>query len=167
MTAAPPLLEVNGLTKSFGALKAISDLSFTVAQGEVLGIMGPNGAGKSTLFGLIMGSLPADSGEVRFAGQSLAGLKANAVCRLGLGRTYQIPQPFAHMSVLENLLVGGLYAHSGVSLAQARAHFGAHELLAKAVVATAACCSLALASCSSSHDYLPLFPALRRTTSPA
>lgn len=118
------LLKVRHLTKTFGALTAINDLSFTVGEGEVLGIMGPNGAGKSTLFGLIMGAIRPDRGSVTFAGRPITGLPTNAICRLGIGRTYQIPQPFRNMSVLENLMVGELYARGNASLPHAQEEAG-------------------------------------------
>ncbi|MCB1338345.1 MAG: ATP-binding cassette domain-containing protein [Maritimibacter sp.] len=114
------ILEVDGLTKRFGALVAIDDLSFSVAEGEVLGIMGPNGAGKSTLFNLIMGKHAPTSGDIRFAGKSIAGAKISEICRLGIGRTYQIPQPFRRMTVLENLMVGKLYGHESRHVRAAR-----------------------------------------------
>jgi branched-chain amino acid transport system ATP-binding protein len=114
------LLEVDHITKSFGALVAINDLSFNVAEGEVLGIMGPNGAGKSTLFNLIMGKHPLNSGSIRFDGQTITGESISAITRRGIGRTYQIPQPFRRMSVLENLMVGRLYGREGTSVSFAR-----------------------------------------------
>jgi branched-chain amino acid transport system ATP-binding protein len=80
-----------------------------VAEGEVLGIMGPNGAGKTTLLNLVMGATSLDKGTIRFAGEQLNGLRVSAICHRGIGRTYQIPQPFKRISVLENLLVGELY----------------------------------------------------------
>jgi branched-chain amino acid transport system ATP-binding protein len=114
------MLECNNVTKKFDALVAVNDLSFAVAKGEVLGIMGPNGAGKSTLFGLIMGELALTAGTVRFDGTSLSGMPTHAICRLGIGRTYQIPQPFKRMTVLENLCVGQLYGCNRTSLGPAR-----------------------------------------------
>jgi len=103
------LLELNNVSKSFGAVAAVSDLSLTIAEGEVLGIMGPNGAGKTTLLNLVMGAIPLDKGTIRFAGEQINGLRVSTICHRGVGRTYQIPQPFRHMTVLENLLVGELY----------------------------------------------------------
>ena len=103
------LLELDHVTKSFGAVTAVDNVSCRVAEGEVLGIMGPNGAGKSTLLNLIMGAVPLNKGNIRFAGEQINGLPVSAVCHRGIGRTYQIPQPFKHMTVLENLLVGELY----------------------------------------------------------
>jgi len=101
-----PLLTVSGLSKSFGGLRAVADASFEVRDGEILGIIGPNGAGKTTLFNLINGFLPPDGGKVEFAGHSLIGLKPNRVCRLGVGRTFQVVRAFPRLSVLDNVVVG-------------------------------------------------------------
>jgi branched-chain amino acid transport system permease protein len=101
-----PILEVSGLAKSFGGLRAVADVSFTVRAGEILGIIGPNGAGKTTLFNLLNGFLEPDSGKVIFAGHDLKALKPNRVCRLGIGRTFQVVRAFARMSVLDNVVVG-------------------------------------------------------------
>ncbi len=103
------LLQLDKVTKSFGAVTAVDNVSCAVAEGEVLGIMGPNGAGKSTLLNLIMGVVPLNTGTIRFADERINGLPVSAICHRGIGRTYQIPQPFKHMTVLENLLVGELY----------------------------------------------------------
>lgn len=104
------ILRVEEISKSFGALKAIDSLSFEVAEGEVLGILGPNGAGKSTLFNLITGDLGASAGAIHFGGQDVTRLPSHQRCRLGLGRTYQIPLPFSGMSVFENVLVAAAFA---------------------------------------------------------
>jgi branched-chain amino acid transport system ATP-binding protein len=112
--------EVNHVSKNFGALTAVHDVSFTLDEGEVLGIMGPNGAGKSTLLNLIMGVYPLTQGEIYFAGQQISGLRTSEISGLGIGRTYQIPQPFKRMTVLENLLVGELYGTSTQSMPAAR-----------------------------------------------
>jgi ABC-type branched-subunit amino acid transport system ATPase component/ABC-type branched-subunit amino acid transport system permease subunit len=100
------VLRVANVSRSFGGLKAVQDVSFDVRRGEVLGIIGPNGAGKTTLFNLLNGFIRADAGEVRFEGKSLLGLKPNEVCRLGIGRTFQVMRPFPRMSVLDNVVVG-------------------------------------------------------------
>ena len=102
---ASPLLELDNVTKRFGRVVIAEDLSFTVGSGDVVGIVGPNGAGKTSLFGLISGDLAPGAGEVRFAGRTVTRLDASARCRLGIGRTYQVPRPFADMTVFENLLV--------------------------------------------------------------
>jgi branched-chain amino acid transport system ATP-binding protein len=99
------LLELDRVTKRFGRVVITEDLSFTVGQGDVVGIVGPNGAGKTSLFGLISGDLAPGSGQIRFAGRTVTKLDSAARCRLGIGRTYQVPRPFADMTVFENLLV--------------------------------------------------------------
>ena len=109
---AKPLLEVKGLSRSFGGLKAVQNVSFAVREGEILGIIGPNGAGKTTLFNLLNGILAADVGEVRYAGKAALGLPANQVCKLGIGRTFQVVRPFPRLSVLENVVVGAYVATS-------------------------------------------------------
>ena len=101
-----PILSVHGLSKSFGGLRAVADASFDVSDGEILGIIGPNGAGKTTLFNLLNGYLQPDSGKVVFAGRELTGLKPNRVCRLGIGRTFQVVRAFSRLSVLNNVVVG-------------------------------------------------------------
>lgn len=115
------LFECKGVTKNFGALTAIHNVSFSLNEGEVLGIMGPNGAGKSTLMNLIMGVYPLSQGEIYFDGQKISGLLTNEISRRGIGRTYQIPQPFTRMTVLENLLVGEMYGQGNHSMPNARA----------------------------------------------
>jgi branched-chain amino acid transport system ATP-binding protein len=99
------LLEIDGLTKYFGGLGAVRDVSFRVDQGEVLGIMGPNGAGKTTVFNLISGVYRPTSGSVKFRENEITGFPPHKICRLGISRTYQIPQPFANMTALQNLVV--------------------------------------------------------------
>ncbi|HJW26857.1 MAG TPA: ABC transporter ATP-binding protein [Rhodocyclaceae bacterium] len=99
---APPLLEVSKLTKDFGGLRAVSELSFTLGQGELLGLIGPNGAGKTTAFSLMAGFVTPTSGEVRLAGRNLVGLKPHAIVRQGVARTFQIVKPFRKLSVREN-----------------------------------------------------------------
>jgi branched-chain amino acid transport system ATP-binding protein len=119
MTGA--LLELGQVTKRFGRVVIAEDLSFSVASGEVVGIVGPNGAGKTSLFGLISGDLAPDAGDVRLAGRSVTRLDSAARCRLGIGRTYQVPRPFSDMTVFENLLVA---AQQGGGLRR-RASYGA------------------------------------------
>lgn len=113
-------LELDHVSKHFGAVIAVNDLSFSIHEKEVLGIMGPNGSGKTTLLNLIMGVYPLEQGEIRFAGQRISGLPTNEISRRGIGRTYQIPQPFQRMTVLENLLVGDLYGGDHQSIHAAR-----------------------------------------------
>jgi len=114
------LLELDGVSKNFGAVAAVNNLSFALAEGETLGIMGPNGAGKTTLLNLMMGAVPLDKGTIRFAGERINGLLVSDICHRGIGRTYQIPQPFKRMSVLENLLVGELYGRRQQGMKRAR-----------------------------------------------
>ena len=121
------LLELDKVTKSFGAVTAVDNFSCTVAEGEVLGVMGPNGAGKSTLLDLIMGAVPLHTGTIRFAGEQINGLPVSVICHRGIGRTHQIPQPFKHMTVLENLLVGELYGSHRQPMKTARVQ--AREIL--------------------------------------
>jgi branched-chain amino acid transport system ATP-binding protein len=103
------ILVIDKLTKWFGNLAAVNDLSFNVEQGEILGMMGPNGAGKTTVFNLITGVNPPSAGKVTYQGRDVTHFSASHRCRLGIGRTYQIPRPFENMTVLENLLVGAEY----------------------------------------------------------
>jgi branched-chain amino acid transport system ATP-binding protein len=103
------LLQLDSVSKSFGALKVVDAISLTVSEGETLGILGPNGAGKTTLFNLISGEQRVDSGTVRFAGDEITALSPHRRCRAGLGRSYQIPQPFGAMTVFENLLVAASF----------------------------------------------------------
>jgi branched-chain amino acid transport system ATP-binding protein len=100
-----PLLELDHVTKRFGRVVIAEDLSFAIAAGETVGIVGPNGAGKTSLFGLISGDLSPDGGGICFAGRQVTKLDASARCRLGIGRTYQVPRPFTEMTVYENVLV--------------------------------------------------------------
>ncbi|MGH7299816.1 MAG: ABC transporter ATP-binding protein [Candidatus Rokuibacteriota bacterium] len=117
----PPLLQVSGLSKRFGGLQAVRDLSLEMARGEVLGLIGPNGAGKTTAFNLLSGFLTPDTGLVRFDGRTLAGLRPHAVCRLGLARTFQLVRPFPHLSVLDNVRVGALARHPQMAEARGKA----------------------------------------------
>ena len=103
------LLEARGLSKSFGALRVLQDISFDVRGGEVLGILGPNGAGKTTLFNLISGDIRNDTGGLVFAGERLIGQPPYVRCRIGIGRTYQIPRPYVGMTTFENLLVAASF----------------------------------------------------------
>ena len=107
------LLETKGLTKSFGALRAVDDVSLTLAAGDTLGIIGPNGAGKSSLFNLVAGVMPADAGQVLWQGRDITTLSAAERCREGVGRTYQIPKPFDGLTVYENLLVAAEFGGGG------------------------------------------------------
>jgi ABC-type branched-subunit amino acid transport system ATPase component/ABC-type branched-subunit amino acid transport system permease subunit len=101
-----PLLEVRGLTRTFGGLRAVGGVDLDVRRGEVLGIIGPNGAGKTTLFNLLNGFIAPDSGEVRLDGRVLARLRPNRICALGIGRTFQVVKPFPRMSLADNVIIG-------------------------------------------------------------
>jgi branched-chain amino acid transport system ATP-binding protein len=100
------MLEIERLSKSFGGVFAVVDVSLRVEQNEITALIGPNGAGKTTLFAMIAGFIKPDTGQVRFDGQNITRLPAYAVCRLGVARTFQIVRPFAGLSVLENIAVG-------------------------------------------------------------
>ena len=102
------LLAVDRVSKSFGGLHAVHRVSFSVEEGEMLGLIGPNGAGKTTLFHLLSAFLQPDEGTIRYAGESLAGLRPHEVCQRGMVRTFQITRPFQNLTVLENVLVGAL-----------------------------------------------------------
>jgi len=105
--AAGPVLSVRNLSKSFGGIKAVQDVSFDVRPGEILGLIGPNGSGKSTLFNCILGQSKPDGGEVHVNGQSVAGKRACDLNKLGVGRTFQMLQVFPQMTVLENIILAG------------------------------------------------------------
>jgi branched-chain amino acid transport system ATP-binding protein len=104
-----PILELNGVSKSFGALVVAEDIGFSVEAGEALGVIGPNGAGKSTLFNLITGNLSVAKGTVHFDGRDVTNVPPMQRCFAGMGRTFQIPQPFERLTVYENLLVAGAF----------------------------------------------------------
>jgi len=105
--SAVPLMVVDSLSKHFGGLEAVKDLSFTVHEGELLGLIGPNGAGKTTVFNLISGFIAPDKGKITFCGKDITSLKApHCFCQENIGRTFQLVKPFQHMTVLENVMVG-------------------------------------------------------------
>jgi branched-chain amino acid transport system ATP-binding protein len=114
------LLEVNALSKRFGGVQAVAELSFTVGQGEILALIGPNGAGKSTVFNLINGVVPPDSGHVIFEGREITGKPTYEVAHHGIARAHQIVQPLAGLSVLDNCLVGACYGHDNLSMSAGR-----------------------------------------------
>jgi branched-chain amino acid transport system ATP-binding protein len=115
-------LAVNGLYRAFGGLTAVNNVSFAIESDEILGLMGANGAGKTTLFNLISGAMKPNAGTITFAGRSIVGLRPDRICRLGVGRTYQLVKPFVNMTVLENVMVGVLYgAETERSCERARA----------------------------------------------
>jgi len=106
------ILEGQGVTKYFGGLAAVSNVDFHVDQGEIVGLIGPNGAGKTTLFNLISAALPFKSGEIRFKGRKLNGLKPYQICKMGVSRTFQEIKVFSNMPVLQNVLVGASFGTS-------------------------------------------------------
>ena len=116
------MLKVTNLTKIFGGLRAVDQASVEVAQGRIVALIGPNGAGKTTLFACIAGFLPINQGRVEFMGQDITGMKVHDIARLGMVRTFQITQPFAKLTVLENIAVGShqLHARRDDALAHAR-----------------------------------------------
>ena len=117
------LLEVSGLSKHFGGLQAVKDVSFAIEPGEIVGILGPNGAGKTTLYNLLTGFIPFDSGSVVFKGRDLRKLSPYRIAGLGISRTFQLCRPFVGMTVFENVIVGGLGANGrGGSELDAHAH---------------------------------------------
>ena len=120
VTGGQALLEVRGVSRAFLGLHALDDVSFDVRAGEILGVIGPNGAGKTTLFNVLNGFLLPDRGEVRYRGERTSGLRPNAICRRGVGRTFQVVRTFPQMTVLENVMVGG-FAHER-SPSRARPH---------------------------------------------
>jgi branched-chain amino acid transport system ATP-binding protein len=113
-----PLLAVERASKRFRGLLAVDSVSFTVAPGDILAIIGPNGAGKTTLFNMIAGVLAPDEGSIAFAGERIAGLAPDAICRRGIGRTFQIVRPFPALSVEDNVVVGALLRYRDVALAR-------------------------------------------------
>lgn len=106
MTVSDVILDVRNITKSFGGLKAVKDLSFEIRQGEIVSLIGPNGSGKTTTFNVITGLYEPDSGDILMQGESIAGLKPGQICQRGVSRTFQMLRLFSNMSVLENVLVG-------------------------------------------------------------
>lgn len=116
------ILEVSHVTRRFAGLVAVSDVSFTLGKGEILGVIGPNGAGKTTLVSLISGTLPPTLGDIFFEGSRITSVPAFRRARLGIGRTFQIMRPFPGLSVLDNVAVGALFGHGtgGSNLAKAR-----------------------------------------------
>ena len=114
------LLTLDNVSKTFGGVAAVKDVSLAVEAGEILGVMGPNGSGKTTLFNLVSGALIPDSGEIQFLGERTNGLPPHRICRHGLARTFQLVRPFLGLTVLENVLVGLGYGRVRVSGTVAR-----------------------------------------------
>ena len=114
------ILRLQSVSRHFSGLKALSDVSLGIAKGEVLGLIGPNGAGKTTLVNVVTGVTPANSGTVTFAGQDITRVKTYQSARLGLSRTFQIVQPFAELSALDNVAAAALFSQPNESLKSAR-----------------------------------------------
>jgi len=127
-----PLLALDRVTKRFGRVVIAEDLSLRVGPGDTVGIVGPNGAGKTSLFGLISGDLAPDAGQLTFAGRTVTRLDSATRCKLGIGRTYQVPRPFTDMTVYENLLVA---AQQGAGLRRRASYVAAAEALDRAGMA--------------------------------
>lgn len=123
------ILEAKNLTKSYGGVKVVDDLSVSLVKGEALGVVGPNGAGKTTMINLLTGIVRQDAGSMVFAGRDISHQSPDQRCHLGLGRTYQIPKPFEGMTVFENVLVGGTYGRG-------RSEKASYEICAQALQRT-------------------------------
>ncbi len=125
------LLEVQRVAKRFGGVRALDDVTLGVEAGQVVGLIGPNGAGKTTLFNVVSGVIVPDSGRVVFRGREITGLPPHAVCHAGIARTFQVVQPFARLTVLENVAAGWLFGRrgAGARIGRAGAEARARELL--------------------------------------
>jgi branched-chain amino acid transport system ATP-binding protein len=126
MTLAEPILLVAKVTKRFGGLFAVKDISFDIKKGEAIGLMGPNGAGKTTLLNIISGEYKPDSGSIKFNGNDLTGLPPHKICHLGIARTFQIPEPFVNLTTMQNMEVA---ARFGRGMEKAAAEKEAIEIL--------------------------------------
>lgn len=115
------MLEISGLSKSFGGLAAVSNVDLSVEEGKIVSLIGPNGAGKTTLFAMVAGFLKPERGTVIFQGKDITGLKPHKICELGMVRTFQVTQPFAKLTTLENIMVGAYCRTSNRELARTRA----------------------------------------------
>jgi len=114
-------LEVDNLSKSFGGLQVLTNIEFKLDQGEILGLIGPNGSGKTTLFNLITGFLKPNTGKIIFEGKDVTNAQSYHVCQVGIARTFQLVKPFAHMTALQNVMVGRMYGRKPAqSLKEAR-----------------------------------------------
>ncbi|MEV5413771.1 ATP-binding cassette domain-containing protein [Thermopolyspora sp. NPDC052614] len=115
-----PLVEIEGVSKNFGGVRALSNVSFSVGEGEIVGLVGPNGSGKTTLVNLLSGALQPSEGTIRIAGRPIGGLAAHRIAHAGVARTYQIPKPFASMNVRDNVAMAVMFGRDHASLAEAR-----------------------------------------------
>jgi branched-chain amino acid transport system ATP-binding protein len=120
------LLRLSAVSRRFSGLEALREVSFSVGKGEVLGLIGPNGAGKTTLVNTVCGVTPANSGTITFDGRDITGIKTFQAARLGLARTFQIVQPFAEFTALDNVAAAALFSQSGESIKSARDEARAH-----------------------------------------
>src|SRR5438445_10574767 len=122
------MLAVENLVKRFGGFTAVSNVSFRVDQGEILGLIGPNGSGKSTIFNMLSGTFPPSAGSIKFEGVELSGLAPHKIINRGSGRTFQIPRPFRRLSIFENVALAGYYGQNRHT--EAKAHESAAHALA-------------------------------------
>src|SRR5215470_5243950 len=113
------MLVVEKLVKRFGGFTAVSDVSFKVDQGEILGLIGPNGSGKSTIFNMLSGTFPPTAGSIKFEGHELSGMAPHRIINRGIGRTFQIPRPFRRLTLFENVALAGYYGQGGHSRTRA------------------------------------------------
>jgi branched-chain amino acid transport system ATP-binding protein len=116
------LLELRGISKRFRGVLAVNDVSFRVSPGEIFAVIGPNGAGKTTLFNIIAGAIAPDAGSIIFAAERTEGLRADQICRRGVGRTFQLVRPFAALSVEDNVIVGAMLHRPDLGEARLYAH---------------------------------------------
>src|SRR3979411_1866978 len=107
------MLAVEGLVKLFGGFTAVSNVSFKVNQGEILGLIGPNGSGKSTIFNMLSGTFPPSAGSIKLDGHEISGLAPHRIINRGVGRTFQIPRPFRRLTIFENVELAGYYGQGG------------------------------------------------------
>ena len=113
------MLVVEGLVKRFGGFTAVSNVSFKVDQGEILGLIGPNGSGKSTIFNMLSGTFAPTAGSIRFQGREIAGMPPHRIIHQGVGRTFRIPRPFRRLSIFENVVLAGFYGSNGTTRSSA------------------------------------------------
>jgi len=121
-----PILSIAGVTKRFGGLVAVDNLSINVFEGEAVGLMGPNGAGKTTLINLISGRYKPNTGSISYKGSDITGLAPHRVCHLGVAKTYQVPKPFTHLTTVQNIAVSAMY---GQGMGKEEAHVEAEKII--------------------------------------
>lgn len=122
------MLQVKKLSKRFGGFTAVSNVDFNLEKGEILGLIGPNGSGKSTIFNMLSGALKPSTGSIQLDGLEIAGSPPNSICRMGVGRTFQIPRPIRRLTILENAALAGFYGQAG-AVTRAQAWRSAEEAL--------------------------------------